>query len=143
MRGRSVAQRGQVTAMLVILATGLVAAFGLVYDGGEKHAAQDRADAFAEEAARAAARDVDLGAFHRSGTIVPDAGAAVSDAQAYLAKLGVPRLHGTVRLSGDTVVVNVSFRQPMEILGAGGLWSVTVTGEGRAHLLHGVQGAQP
>jgi Flp pilus assembly protein TadG len=133
-------QRGQVTLLLIVLMTALTAAFGLVYDGGEIRAAQDRASAIAEEAARAGARDIDLGAFHRSGAIVPDPIAALADAEAYMS--GV-KVSGHARLDGDSVVVTVSLQQPMTILGLGGRWSVTVGGEGRAHLAHGTGGGQP
>jgi hypothetical protein len=136
MRSGTIRERGQVTALLVVLMTAFTAAFGLVYDGGEIAAATERAHAIAEQAARAGARNVDLGELHRSGAIVPDPVAAEADARAYLLRLGVT---GQVHLQGvDTLVVIVTVRQPMQILGAGGLWSVALSGHGQAHLRHGV-----
>jgi hypothetical protein len=45
-------------------------------------------------------------------------------------------------VSGDTVTVTVSFRQPMFVLGAGGLFSVTVTGRGTARAVRGIDNGE-
>jgi len=123
----------------------LLLAVGLVYDGGEIMNAKVAAMDDAEEAARAGARYIDLGAFHRSGVIVPDRQAAIAGADAYLA---AEHLSGAATLVDQpggktTLVVTVHLRQPMTVLGLGGLWGVQVDGHGQAELLHGIQGAQP
>lgn len=143
MRRRS--ERGQLTGFLVVLMPALFFAVGLVYDGGEIMNAKAAAMDDAEEAARAGARYIDLGAFHRTGVILPDRQAAIAGANAYLS---------TEHLSGDaalidqpggktTLVVTVHLQQPMTVLGLGGRWTVQVDGHGQAELLHGIQGAQP
>ena len=41
---------------------------------------------------------------------------------------------------GDRVVVEVSFAQPLQILGVAGIGSMTVSGSGEARAVRGVEG---
>lgn len=121
-------ERGQVTAFVAVFAVALLAVAGLVIDGGAVLAAKRRAISEAEGAARAGAQMLAPAALHQ-GEARPDPAGATVAAEAFLAKAGH---QGTVAVDGDTVVVSVSFRRPMLVLGIGGLASVTVTGEGAA-----------
>lgn len=133
-------ERGQVTAFVVVFAAAMLLFAGLVIDGGLVLAAQRRATNEAEAAARAGARAVDIPAYRASGDFVLDPQQAASASQAYLAQTGH---HGEVAVAGDRVVVTVSFRQPMQVLGIGGLGSVTVTGRGEARAARGVDREEP
>jgi len=133
-------ERGQVTAFVVVFAAALLLFAGLVIDGGLVLAAQRLATNEAEAAARAGAQAVDIPTYRASGAFVLDPPVATANARAYLAESGH---QGDVSVSGDRVVVTVRFRQPMQILGIGGLGAVTVTGRGEARAERGVASAEP
>src|SRR5215210_8722437 len=80
-------ERVSVTLFAMVLALGLLAMAGLVIDGGEKLVAQRRANHLAEQAARAGAQAVDIGAV-RIGRPALDAAAAHAAAAGYLAAAG-------------------------------------------------------
>lgn len=61
---------------------------------------------------------------------------AAARARSYLAQVGH---RGTVTVSGDTVSTTVEIDQPLQILGIGGLGQVTVTGQGEARTVRGVE----
>ena len=133
-------ERGQVTAFVVVFAAALLLFAGLVIDGGLVLAAQRRAANEAEAAARAGAQALDIPAYRASGAFVLDPSQAAANARAYLAESGH---EGEVSVDGDRVLVTVRFRQPMQILGIGGLGAVTVTGRGQARAERGVVSAEP
>jgi Flp pilus assembly protein TadG len=133
-------ERGQVTAFVVVFAAALLLFAGLVIDGGLVLAAQRRATNEAEAAARAGAQAVDIPTYRASGEFVLDPTQATTNARAYLAEIGH---EGDVSVNGDRVVVTVRFRQPMQILGIGGIWALTVTGRGEARAERGVRAAEP
>lgn len=131
---------GQVTAFVVVFAAAMLLFAGLVIDGGLVLAAQRRAADEAEAAARAGAQAVDIASYRASGDFVLDPEQARGAAMAYLAQTGHD---GEATVAGDRVMVVVHFHQPMQILGIGGLGSVTVTGSGEARAERGVTGAEP
>ena len=133
-------ERGQVTAFVVVFAAALLLFAGLVIDGGLVLAAQRRATNEAEAAARAGAQAVDIPTYRASGEFVLDPIQAAANARAYLAESAH---EGDVSVDGDRVTVTVRFRQPMQILGIGGLGGVTVTGRGEARAERGVRAAEP
>ena len=133
-------ERGQVTAFVVVFAAALLLFAGLVIDGGLVLAAQRRATNEAEAAARAGAQAVDIPTYRASGEFVLDPTQAAADARAYLAEIGH---EGNVSVNGDLVSVIIRLRQPMQILGLGGLRAVTVTGRGEARAERGVRAAEP
>ena len=123
-----------VTAFVVIITLALVMFIGLVLDGGYTLAARREAIDEADGAARAAAQALNLQTRTSHGAVLDPA-----DAQAAVDSYLAPTGHtGQVTVNGDTVTVTVSFRQPTYILGAGGLFSVTVTGRGSAQAVTGV-----
>ncbi|MFC8429273.1 hypothetical protein [Streptomyces sp. NPDC057253] len=119
----------------MILATAIVMFAGLLVDGGLALAAKVRAIGEAQEAARAGTQALDLAAYRASGTVrlLPDEAGA--RARTYLASTGDT---GTVTVAGDTITVTVTARQHTQLLGLLGLDTLTVTGTGSAHPVHGV-----
>ena len=122
------------TAFVVIMTVAIVVMIGLVLDGGSVLAARREAIDEADGAARAAAQSV-APATRTSDRTVLDPARAQAAVDAYLAPTGH---QGSVVVNGDSVAVTVSYSQHLEILGAAGLGSVTVTGHGAARAVRGV-----
>ncbi len=129
---------GSVTVFVAVTMLGLLVLCGLVVDGGAKLRATQQADRIAAEAARAAGQAVDPAALV-AGDVTVDRAAAVESAQGYLTAAGVT---GTVALSpdGTAIEVDVMVTAPSVFLGLVGIESFSVTGHGRAVLVHGVTG---
>ena len=126
---------GQVTPLVVVIATALVLMGGLVVDGGVILAANRRAGAEAEAAARAGAQALDTDAYRRGEPARLDPAEAVRRAEEWVSRYGHA---GRAAVVGpDTVEVQVSFSQPLSILGIIGLGPVAVDGTGRARLVVG------
>lgn len=104
---------GSVSALVAVVALGLVMIAGLAYDGGQIVAAQGTARDIAANAARAGAQEVDLDELRSTGNAQLDPEAAVAAAEAYLADTGH---QGTVDVAGPTITVTVRVVQPMRIL---------------------------
>jgi len=138
--GRRRDEAGMVTAFVVVITLALVLFIGLVLDGGYTLAARREAIDEADGAARAAAQSVDP-LTRTSHQTVLDSGQAQAAVDLFL----IPTGHqGRAVVNGDLVTVTISFSQPLYILGAGGLFSITVTGHGSARAVPGVQtGAVP
>ncbi|MDP9073354.1 MAG: pilus assembly protein TadG-related protein [Actinomycetota bacterium] len=127
-------QAGTVTVFVVSMTMALVLFIGLVLDGGATLAARREAIDEADGAARAAAQAI-APPTRGSAVATIDPGRAQGAVDAFLAPTG----HGgQAVVQGDAVTVTVSFRQPMYVLGAGGLMSVTVTGRGTARAVSGI-----
>ncbi|MEV0220726.1 hypothetical protein [Streptomyces sp. NPDC050704] len=140
LRVRVCDDHGQVTAFLVNVAVAVVMFAGLLLDGGLALAAKVRALGEAQEAARAGAQALDLAAYrnHNIVRLVPDR--ARTRAQEHLVTTGDS---GTVTVTADTVTVTVMVRQRTHLLGVLGMDSLTVTGTGTAHPVHGVNLPEP
>ena len=104
---------GSVSAFVAVVAVGLVMVAGMAYDGGQIVAAQATARDLAGSAARAGAQEVDLDRLRSTGDATLDPDRATAVAQAFLAEAGFT---GTMRVSGPSITVTVSVRQPMRIL---------------------------
>jgi Putative Flp pilus-assembly TadE/G-like len=130
-------EEGMVTAFVVVFTFALLLLAGLVIDGGLTLAARVQAINEAQAAARAGAQAINIPLFRSTGQIVLDPAQANQAAESYLAATGHT---GTVQVNGDDVDVTVSITQPMQILGIGGVCSLTVTGHGSAAAQHGVTG---
>ena len=131
-------EAGSVTVFVAITALGILILCGLVVDGGAKLRAVQRADRVATEAARAAGQAADLAAL-AGGEARVDRQAAVDAATAFLTAAGES---GTATVSADdtAVEVTVTTTAPTVFLGLIGIPAFTVTGHGRAILVHGVTG---
>lgn len=126
------AERGAIGVFLAVLVPGLLLIIGLAVDGGAKVAATQRANAIADEAARAGGQALDIAAA-LTGQVQVDPAAAVAAAQDYLARTSV---QGTVTVvDGDTLQVTTTLTEPTTFLGLVGISSLTVEGSGTADLI--------
>ncbi|MGY1829001.1 TadE/TadG family type IV pilus assembly protein [Geodermatophilus sp. SYSU D01180] len=129
---RASSERGAITVFLAVLVPGLLLIVGLAVDGGAKVAATQRADAIADEAARAGGQALDVAAA-LSGRVRVDPAAAVAAAQDYLDRNDVT---GAVTVvDGDTLRVTTTITQPTTFLGLIGIATLTVEGSGTADLV--------
>lgn len=131
---------GQVTALVVVLTTGILALAGLALDGGLALAAKVTATGHAEAAARAGAQAIDLSVYRDTGEVRLSPSDAVTEARSYLAAVGAT---GTVTVSGDTVTVSVTEVRPTQLLGLVGISTLRVQGAGSAHPQRGVVTLEP
>ncbi|MDQ0772951.1 hypothetical protein QF026_001417 [Streptomyces aurantiacus] len=140
LRGQARDDDGQVNAFIVVFALAVVMFAGLILDGGLALAAKVRALGEAQEAARAGAQALDLTAYRDHGVVrlVPDR--ARTRAQEYLAATNDS---GTLRVTVDAVNVTVTVQQRTRLLSVLGMDSLTVTGTGTAHPVHGVNAPEP
>jgi hypothetical protein len=120
---------GAVSLFVIVLAVALLAAVGLVVDGGGKIRALERADEAAREAARAGTQMLDVPAAVRGERVEVDPAAAGRAARTYLAAAGV---EGTVSVSGATVTVSTRIVYRPVFLGLVGVDPMPVTGEASA-----------
>ncbi|MFJ2745418.1 hypothetical protein ACIO3O_37815 [Streptomyces sp. NPDC087440] len=109
----------------------------LVVDATGKLRADERADAVAMEAARAAAQAIDGAALLGQGKTAADPATATGAAQGYLARAGVT---GQVAVAGGgtRITVTVDDTYATKFLSLAGVNSLAVSGHGQAALLHGV-----
>lgn len=128
------AERGSVTAFVVVIALAFIVAAGLVIDGGLALAGKTTALDEAQQAARTAATAFAQGPL-RDGQIVINPGPALADAQAYIAATGDS---GTVTLDGTLIHTHISHRQPTKILGLFGVGVITVSADATARIEQGV-----
>jgi Flp pilus assembly protein TadG len=128
------AERGAIGVFLAVLVPGLLLIIGLAVDGGAKVAATQRANAIADEAARAGGQALDVSAA-LTGQVRVDPAAAVAAAQDYLDRNDVP---GAVTVvDGDTLHVTTTITRPTTFLGLIGTSTLTVEGTGTADLITG------
>ncbi|MFF1741847.1 TadE/TadG family type IV pilus assembly protein [Streptomyces mirabilis] len=129
--------RGGVTVFVAVCVFALIGIIGVAVDGGSKMRATERADYIAGEAARAGGQAIDPVEAITGKAIVVDPQDAQAAAQAYLRSAGAT---GTVSVSGDGKTLNVTITGTYDtkFLSAVGIGSLSVTGHGKATLLHGV-----
>jgi Flp pilus assembly protein TadG len=131
-RRRPDGDRGAISVFLAVLVPGLLLIIGLAVDGGAKVAATQRANAIADEAARAGGQALDISAA-LTGEVQVDPTAAVAAAQDYLDRNDV---QGAVTVvDGDTLYVTTTITEPTTFLGLIGIPSLTVEGSGTAALI--------
>jgi Flp pilus assembly protein TadG len=131
-------ERGALTLFVAILFPALLAFAGLVVDTGTKLDNYEKASAYAQEAARAGAGQVDQSEAYSKATFVVDGPEAVAAAQAYLAAADVS---GSVTAVGDDAIrVTVTITTPTKILSIVGIDTVTSTSTATASLLSGITG---
>ena len=126
------AEHGAIGVFLAVLVPGLLLIIGLAVDGGAKVAATQRANAIADEAARAGGQALDVSAA-LAGQVRVDPASAVAAAQDYLHRNGV---QGAVTVvDGDTLTVSTTITEPTTFLGLIGIQTMTVEGSGTADLI--------
>ena len=126
--------RGAIALFVVVFTVALLAAVGLVVDGGGKVRALQRADEAAREAARAGSQMLDVPAAVRGDGVSIDPAAAARAARAYLDAAGVA---GTVTVQGNAVQVSTSVTYQTVFLGVAGVGPLTVTGSASARPVTG------
>ncbi|MFF3350704.1 TadE/TadG family type IV pilus assembly protein [Streptomyces sp. NPDC002779] len=128
---------GGITVFVAVCVIALIGIIGVAVDGGSKMRATERADYVAGEAARAGGQAIDPAEAISGNAIVVGPQDAAAAAQAYLRTAGAT---GTVSVSGDgkTLTVNVTGSYDTKFLSVVGIGSLSVTGHGKATLLHGV-----
>jgi hypothetical protein len=113
---------GSIWAIGVVAVVALLA--GAVLDGGNAMAARVQALDIAQQAARAGANQLDLGALRNQGVIRLDPGAARAAAEAFLRESGAT---GTANATIAQVSVTVARSQPTLMLQAIGVDSIGMT----------------
>lgn len=118
----------------LLITTAVIAATGLLVDGGEVLAGKAQTIDQAEQAARAGAQQLNLDHL-RDGEIslVPARAAAAVDT--YLHQYGET---GTTTVTGNRVTVKATRTIRSRILGAFGIPSLTATGVGTATVIPGI-----
>ncbi len=144
--GRAVADRagrtgdaGVVSAFVALLLVALVALLGLVVDGGGALTAHQAAEVEAEQAARAGAGQLSVGALRR-GVVELDDAAAVAAAEQFTVEAGHP---GTATASAGVVTVRIHYVMPTVVLGLVGVDSLPVSAVASAVDLRGVTVGTP
>jgi Flp pilus assembly protein TadG len=129
---------GSISLLVVVFFLALLAAAGLVVDGGAKIRAARQASSVAEEAARAGAGQIDRDrAYTRGGRFVVNRAAAAAAARTYLTNSGN---NGSVTIvNGQKIRVTVTITKPTTLLAAIGVNEVTATKTATADLLQGVE----
>jgi hypothetical protein len=135
-------EKGSVTVWFVIMTLAMVAAIGLVFDGGTALALKGEAIADAYGAARAGAEALDQSSFARGGAPAPDPAAASIAALSFLSQVGVGVGNASVTVNGAVVTVTVRLSSPATILAAVGAGPFTLTGQGSARAVFGVRGPE-
>jgi Flp pilus assembly protein TadG len=113
---------GSVWAIGIVAVVALLA--GAVLDGGNAMAARVQTLDIAQQAARAGANQLDLGALRNQGVVRLDPGAAQAAAQAFLREAGAT---GTATATIAQVSVTVTRSQPTLVLQAIGVDSIGMT----------------
>jgi Flp pilus assembly protein TadG len=122
-------EEGAVSLFVIVVVVALIAAIGLVVDGGGKIRALERADEAAREAARAGSQMLDVPAAVRGERVDLDPGAAGRAARGYLDAAGI---EGTVSASRALVTVSTRVVYRPVFLGFVGVGPIAVTGEASA-----------
>lgn len=121
---------GSVTAFTVVVLLALLLFLALVVDGGAALAAKAQVIGQSQDAARAAAREVDLAQLRASGAITLRPHDAAQAARAYLAQ---QQADGTVTATTEEVTVTVTRTVPTRMLALAGISTLTVHATSTAH----------
>jgi Flp pilus assembly protein TadG len=132
-RGAS-GEKGSLTAFMAVLCLSLFVLIGLVVDAGRAITARSGAMSEAEQAARAGAGQLSIGAL-RSGQVEIDPALAIEAADAYLSSVGQP---GRAWVVGQTVTVHIDTEEPTVILGIVGINRIVISVTASATNVHGV-----
>lgn len=126
-------QTGSITLIFAVVVVALIAMAGLIIDGRRQLTAQQRADAVAAEAARAAGQEIDGSVL--TGSPGLDRARALAAARYHLAAAG---LSGTVTVDGAAIVVRVDATEPAALLPLIGVTTLEATGEASVEIVTGL-----
>jgi Flp pilus assembly protein TadG len=129
-------QRGDATIMVIILVTSLLLIMGLVVDGSRLYRANDEARWLAEQAARAAAQQIDASQVQQGDRPVIDLGPAAAEAQRVLADAGAT---GSLERTADGLRVETTVTTTPIVLQIAGVSTLTGTGEATVRLARGIE----
>jgi Flp pilus assembly protein TadG len=122
--GRLRSDRGSATAWAIGIVAVVALLSGAVLDGGNAMAARVQALDIAQQAARAGANQLDLGALRNQGVVRIDPGAAQAAADAFLREAGAT---GVASATPAQVTVTVTRSQPTLVLQAIGVDAIGMT----------------
>jgi Flp pilus assembly protein TadG len=122
--GRLREDRGSATAWAIGIVAVVALLAGAVLDGGNAMAARVQALDIAQQAARAGANQLDLGALREHGVVRLNPGAAQAAAAAFLAQSGAT---GTATATANEATVTVTRSQPTLVLQAIGVDAISMT----------------
>lgn len=131
-------ERGSAALFVAVIAVAVLAALGLVIDGGYALADRQAASDAAEQAARAAADALSANSLRAGGPARIDPPAARAAAHHILTELGRT---GTVTITGNQVTVTVTISRRTTILSAVGVPRLRVTGSATATSIPGLHTA--
>jgi Flp pilus assembly protein TadG len=134
--GRGRTDSGAAAAILVLLAGALLAAGGLVLDGGRAIAGRQHAADVAEQAARAGANALDISTLRTDGVDRLDPAAARRDACQLAAAADVDGCHA--RVHGDSITVSITNHTPTVLLGLVGINHFSTTSRASARPATGI-----
>ncbi len=128
-------EQGGLSIFVAICVMALVALLGLIVDGGGKLKASERADAIAQEAARAGGEQIDAGRAIPGNGIVVDPAAAHDAAVRYLQQAGFKGSYNIYPADGGRELVVDLSSTYQSIWGLG---DMPVRGHATAALVYGV-----
>jgi Flp pilus assembly protein TadG len=136
MRRKDDTERGDATIMVIILTTALLLILGLVVDGSRQYQAANEARWLAEQAARAAAQEIDASQVQAGDAPGVDYTAATFVVNQTLAEAGAT---GTVERTADGLRVEVTVTAEPVILRLAGMSRLTGEGEATVRLARGIE----
>lgn len=132
--------RGSASVLVIGLVVVLLVVAGLVVDGGRAVNARAQIMDDAEQAARVAANQIDIGQLRATGTGAVDPGAARAAATSFLAGQGYAASRVTVSADTDRVTVQVQDDVPTALLSLILIRSFPVEGRATARAAVGIVG---
>ena len=129
-------ENGSLTVFILVLCVALFVLIGLVVDSGRAISARSAAMSEAEQAARAGAGQISVGAL-RVGQVEVDPASAIRASTQYLAA-AEPTATVLVTVVGQTVTVHITTTEPTVILGIIGINRIGISVTASATDLHGV-----
>ncbi|GAA1754043.1 TadE/TadG family type IV pilus assembly protein [Aeromicrobium alkaliterrae] len=123
-------ERGAAALFIVLMTVAMLAAAGLVIDGGAALGDRRTLTNQAEQAARIGADALNQDSLRDGGRPTVDPARARAAADAYLRSVGAPP--ASIRITGGRVTVTLTGQTTTNILSLAGLTSITVTGTGTA-----------
>ncbi|WP_406280861.1 pilus assembly protein TadG-related protein [Embleya sp. NBC_00896] len=129
---------GGLSIMVAIMMVAIILLMGLTVDGGGKMRADSQADAYAQEAARAAGQMIDPTQAIPGDAIVVEPGAAKDTADRYLKSQGVDGF-ARVTPDGRSIEVWVTLDYKTKVAAFFGATTISVKGYARAGLVHGIR----
>ncbi len=130
-------ESGSLTVFVAVISLALFIMVGLVVDGGSALAADRSAYSAAEQAARAGAGQISVSQLRSKGVVVLNDSRAVSAALSYATAAGFP---ATAYVSGNTVIVHISYYKPTAIISLIGIDSLHITATASAQNVEGSGG---